>query len=78
MTAGPPGHRPTGSYEAALDGARRLGARMSELRAATRLYGSAADDRRAARLHDLRSVYETFTEGFGTTDLAEARAALDG
>jgi hypothetical protein len=28
-------------------------------------------------LDDLRSVYETFTEGFATTDLAEARAALD-
>jgi hypothetical protein len=75
---GTAGSSAAASYEAALDGARRLGARMSELRAATRLCGFAADDQRAARLHDLRSVYETFTEGFATADLAEAREILEG
>jgi predicted ATPase/class 3 adenylate cyclase len=75
---GTAGSSAAASYEAALDGARRLGARMSELRAATRLCGFAADDQRAARLHDLRSAYETFTEGFATADLAEAREILEG
>jgi predicted ATPase len=65
------------AYETALDISRAVGVRMSELRAATRLSRSAPPESRARRLHDLRSVYDTFTEGFTTADLLEAREALD-
>jgi predicted ATPase/class 3 adenylate cyclase len=55
-----------------------LGARMSQLRAATRLarLGEAAQ-RRRARTDLLRDIYETFTEGFEKPDLVDARAVLD-
>ena len=66
------------AYETGLAISRTLGVRMSELRAATRLARSARPELRARRLHDLRSVYDTFTEGFATADLAEARQVLDG
>jgi hypothetical protein len=65
------------AYETALEEARRLDVRMSALRAATRLARSASADSRSRRLHDLRSIYDTFTEGFATDDLVEAREALD-
>ncbi len=65
------------AYEAALEEARRLGVRMSELRAATRLARTAPPESRPRRHHDLRSVYDTFTEGFTTADLIEAREVLD-
>jgi predicted ATPase len=49
---------------------------MSELRAATRLARLAPGrDDATARV---RAVYDTFTEGFDTPDLIEARAVLDG
>jgi hypothetical protein len=65
------------AYETALEEARRLDVRMSALRAATRLARSASAESRSRRLHDLRSIYDTFTEGFATDDLVEAREALD-
>jgi tetratricopeptide (TPR) repeat protein len=65
-------------YQAALDDARELGVRMSELRAATRLSRSATPDSRARRMHELRSIYDTFTEGFATPDLIDAREVLEG
>ena len=65
------------SYQAALELAGRLGVRMSELRAATRLCRSATGDQRGERVGALRSLLETFTEGSGTADLVEARAALE-
>ena len=74
---------PSGSrsmYELALEKASRIGARMSELRAATRLCRSAADDSAVTRQRDLQAILGTFTEGFGTSDLVEARAlaSVDG
>ncbi len=65
------------AYQRGLDVSRELGVRMSELRAATRLARSASAESRTRRLHDLRSSYDTFTEGFTTADLVEAREALD-
>ena len=54
------------------------GVRMTQLRAALRLCrlwrSQGRDD--ADRL--LRSVYDTFTEGFATPDLTEARELLEG
>jgi hypothetical protein len=65
------------SYRHAFDTAVEAGARMTQLRAATRLVrlhaeaGSSSDDAEV-----LRSLYDTFTEGFDTVDLVEARAEL--
>ncbi|HEX5450837.1 MAG TPA: hypothetical protein VFW86_00475, partial [Candidatus Limnocylindrales bacterium] len=73
-----PGSAAEVAWMTTLEEARRLGVRMSELRAATRLARSASPESRAGRLHDLRSIHETFTEGFTTPDLVEAREALDG
>jgi hypothetical protein len=64
-------------YRHAFDTAEQAGARMTQLRAATRLVrlrhevGASSNDAEA-----LRSVYDTFTEGFDTADLIEARAVL--
>jgi tetratricopeptide (TPR) repeat protein len=64
-------------FRGAFDVAERHGMRMSQLRAATRLThlqraaGQATDG-----TETLRRVYETFTEGFETADLVEARALL--
>jgi hypothetical protein len=66
------------AYESALDEARQRGIRLSELRAATRLFRAAAPEARSQRLHDLRSTYDAFTEGFATADLIEAREVLEG
>ena len=64
-------------FHRAFDGAGRHGARMTELRAGFRLCrlwrSQGRDD--ADRL--LRSVYDTFTEGFATADLTEARGLLE-
>ena len=57
--------------------ARTCGARMSELRAATRLCRSVAGDPNDARVLELESLLSTFTEGFETADLVEAKAALE-
>jgi len=66
-------------YRRALESARALDARMSQLRAATRLCRlpqDRADAERSRRL--LESVYATFTEGFTTADLTEARGLIEG
>jgi hypothetical protein len=64
-------------FQRAFDVAGSQGVRMTQLRAALRLCrlwrSHGRDD--ADRL--LRSVYDTFTEGFATADLTEARELLD-
>jgi predicted ATPase len=64
-------------YQRAFDLAGSHGVRITQLRVALRLCRlwrtQGRDD--ADRL--LRSVYETFTEGFGTPDLIEARDLLE-
>ncbi len=66
------------SFRDAFDAAEVAGARMWQLRAATRLVelrsasGEPAGEDHAA----LRAVYETFAEESETADLADARAAL--
>jgi predicted ATPase/class 3 adenylate cyclase len=64
-------------FQRAFDGAGDQGARMTQLRAALRLcrlwQSQGTDD--ADRM--LRSVYDTFTEGFATADLVEARTLLE-
>jgi predicted ATPase/class 3 adenylate cyclase len=64
------------AHQAALEGARRLGARMSELRAATRLCRSAPDSQAGKRAADLQALLETFSEGLETADLVAAREVL--
>ncbi|HEY6568252.1 MAG TPA: adenylate/guanylate cyclase domain-containing protein [Actinomycetota bacterium] len=69
-----------GSFRHAFDSANAAGARMWQLRAATRLAelrsasGEPAGEERAT----LRSVYETFSEESDTPDIADARIALEG
>ena len=60
----------------AFDGARPVGVRAIQLLAATRLVRLPAQDRNAA-VEQLREVYDTFTEGFDTPDLVDARAVLE-
>jgi len=65
-------------YQRALDRAGVLGARTAGLRAATRLARlrlDAGDPEAAASV--LAPVYATFTEGFATANLVEAREVLD-
>jgi predicted ATPase len=57
-------------FRRAFDQAGELGARSPQLRAAIGLC------RLDGEMEPLRSVYETFTEGFTTPDLVEARALL--
>ena len=57
-----------------FDVARDLGDSMPQLRAATRLVRLRGQD--ADAIESLRAVYETFTEGFDSPDLVEARAVL--
>jgi tetratricopeptide (TPR) repeat protein len=64
------------SYKRAYDVSARLGARMTQLRAATRLVETAEDPDRQRRLEALREIHSTFTEGFGTPDLTEASESL--
>jgi predicted ATPase/class 3 adenylate cyclase len=65
-------------FRSAFDAAGSLGLRMPQLRAATRLTRlRRAERKRPAGTDVLRGVYETFTEGFDTPDLVEARAVLD-
>ena len=67
-----------GSFRDAFESAEAAGARMWQLRAATRLTelrsasGEPADEERA----ELRAVYETFAEESDTADLVDARLAL--
>ncbi len=65
------------SYRFAFDRAGDQGSRMTLLRAATRLGGVAlAEGRPGDAAGILGPVYATFTEGFATADLAEARELL--
>lgn len=68
-------------YRWAFDRAAALELRMPQLRAATRLGRRALGGEQAEQAaRDLRAVLETFTDGFETVDLREAReclAALD-
>ena len=68
---------PDATWRAARVDARTYGTRMSELRAATRLCRSVVDDPDDPRVRDLESLLSTFTEGFATADLVEARTVLD-
>jgi predicted ATPase/class 3 adenylate cyclase len=64
-------------YRVAHDRAAALGARMSHLRAATRLARlRVADGDDAAEMRALATVHATFTEGFATADLLQARDLL--
>ena len=75
-----PGGDPTeaeDAYLAATRGAQIIGARLTELRAVTRLVNLLRTQGRSPDGADeLRSVYGTFTEGFDEPELVEARAAL--
>jgi predicted ATPase len=65
------------SRDLALEAARREGTRLFELRAATslaRVWQRAGQDEEAYAL--LALVLALFTEGFGSRDLAEARAVI--
>jgi predicted ATPase/class 3 adenylate cyclase len=65
-------------FQEAFDVGGEVGARMTQLRAATRLARLSRDaGKRADGADMLRAVYETFTEGFETRDLLEARTLLD-
>ena len=65
------------AYLAATRGAQVIGARLTELRARTRLRNLLRSQGRSPDGTDeLRSLYRTFTEGFDEPDLIEARAAL--
>jgi len=72
----PSGGSASGAWETALVAAQRLGCRMSELRALTRLCRAAPADARPARVAELGTVLATFTEGETTGDLMEAREVL--
>jgi hypothetical protein len=54
----------------------RLGARMAQLRAATRLARIAPEVDRARRVETLRSLHAMFAEGLETPDLVEAAELL--
>ena len=57
---------------------RRQGALSWELRAATSLARLLRDQRRCDEaVAVIEPVYNRFTEGFGTTDLANAKALID-
>jgi predicted ATPase/class 3 adenylate cyclase len=60
----------------AFDEAGRAGARMIQLRAATRLARLAERTGRSDASALLREILDAFTEGFDTPDLVEARAVL--
>jgi hypothetical protein len=65
-------------YRKALDRATELDARMAQLRAATRLARlRAADGDPAAASAVLAPILGTFTEGFETADVREARDLLE-
>ncbi|HEY6058348.1 MAG TPA: hypothetical protein VIV06_09960, partial [Candidatus Limnocylindrales bacterium] len=65
-------------YRRAFERATALQCRMTQLRAATRLGRLLhADGEPEAAARTLGAVYATFTEGFATADLLEARDVLD-
>jgi predicted ATPase len=64
-------------FEHAAATARQQGAKLWELRAATRLARLWKEQHRSGEAHDLLApLYSQFTEGFGTPDLQAARAIL--
>jgi predicted ATPase len=66
-------------YRKALSIAREQEAKLWELRAAASLARLRRDQGRHTEARDLLApVYDWFTEGFGTPDLKEAKALLDG
>jgi len=67
-----------GQYEQTVQLAQQHGLRMAELRAATRLVKLQRDTGAEARARTLlNAVYGSFTEGFDTPDLIDARTVLD-
>jgi predicted ATPase len=64
-------------FQQAFTIARSLDARMSQLRAVVRLRRLQLDREGGTAGAQLRAVYDTFTEGFTTADLTEARALLE-
>jgi predicted ATPase len=65
------------AFEEALRVAQRQGAKAYELRAATSLARLLGEQSRRAEAHDvLAPAYGSFTEGFDTADLIEARLLL--
>jgi predicted ATPase/class 3 adenylate cyclase len=65
-------------FQSVFDVSRELGLHMPQLRAAIRLTRLLQAAGKEPGNDLLRGVYETFTEGFDTRDLAEARAILVG
>jgi len=66
------------NYLASLDWARKQQAKSWELRTATSYARLMSDQGRIREAYDLlEPIYGWFTEGFGTTDLKEAKALLD-
>jgi adenylate cyclase len=61
----------------ALEISRQQGARSFELRAELTLAKLDRGAKKRARLEELRRIYVSFAEGFGTGDLIEAKALLD-
>jgi len=65
------------SIATAIDVARSQGAKSFELRATVSLHGVATTVRERKESREaLQRLYESFTEGFGTRDLMEARSIL--
>jgi predicted ATPase len=64
-------------FRQALDRARRQGALSWELRAAMSLARLLQDRDRIGARDLLASIYDCFTEGFGTADLITAKQLLD-
>jgi predicted ATPase/class 3 adenylate cyclase len=65
-------------FRRALDMATKLDAKMLQLRAAARLCRLQVDNGGPSDDTTLRAIYDTFTEGFATADLTEARSLLTG
>jgi hypothetical protein len=64
------------AYQHGYAVATSLNARMSQLRALTRLVRLASGRERAVRLAELRTLYADFTEGLSLPDLVEAAELL--
>jgi hypothetical protein len=64
-------------FQSAFDGAGIQGLRMTQLRAALRICRLWRSQGRDHPDRLLRTVYDTFTEGFATADLTEARDLLE-
>jgi predicted ATPase len=64
------------SFTKAIEVAQHQGSRSFELRAATSLHRFHTGARREKAQEDVRRVFETFSEGFETGDLLDAKAIL--